>query len=86
MANDIHNEPVPPEIECVRSCLKVILEHWDNVQIVVSRFDADDEGDTDTFAAGSGNWHARMNMIRELIIKREEEVRELTRNSMKDND
>lgn len=66
------------DIEHVRRAVATLKEHFENVQVFVSRIldDGDDAGNTVSIQRGSGNWHARESQVREWVIENEERVRE----------
>ncbi len=74
------------DLKLVDKAIQDLSEHFDSVQIFVSRHLNDDEG-TATVAKGSGNWYARWGQTwrwvqtedeyeREQVRKREREKRE----------
>ena len=50
-----------------------LTEHWDVVQIITSRFNAD--GGTSNGAWGAGNWYARYGMLKAWVVREEEQFR-----------
>lgn len=50
-------------------------EHFDSVQIFVTRHEPEIEGGTITATRGCGNWHARFGQITEWLIVKEEDAR-----------
>jgi len=44
-----------------------LAEHFDSVQVLVSRLNPD--GTTQAFVRGSGNWYARQAVAREFITR-----------------
>lgn len=67
-----------PDLERLRDAANALGEHFDTVQILVTRHE---EGETGTVNAswGTGNWFARFGQVREWVIKSEERSRELIR-------
>lgn len=61
------------ESALVLSTAKSLAEHFDAVEIFVSRHDLDG---TRTICKGCGNWHARLGIVREWLINTEEQIRE----------
>lgn len=61
------------ESERVRQVAKDLAEHFDAVEILVSRHDSDG---TRTISKGAGNWHARLGLIREWTLNVEEQIRQ----------
>lgn len=61
----------------VLNAAKSLAEHFDAVEIFVSRHDG--SGGTRTIAKGSGNWHARLGIVREWLLVTEEQIRQESR-------
>ncbi len=59
------------------ACMR-LGEHFDTVQIFVTRHDNDDEG-TVTAHLGHGNWFARRGQISEWLMKSNERSKEIVR-------
>ena len=47
-------------------------EHFDTVQIFVTRHESGDKGGTLHNEAGVGNWYARYGQVREWVMQQEE--------------
>lgn len=60
--------------ERVLEAARNLAEHFDAVEILVTRRDGD--GSTRTIAKGCGNWHARLGVVREWLLNTEEQIRE----------
>lgn len=71
------------ESKLVLDAAKALGEHFDAVEILVSRHDADG---TRTVAKGCGNWHARLGVVREWLVNTEEQIREEGRNIARKDD
>lgn len=54
------------EQELVDHCKDKLLEHFDSVQIFVTRHSGQD-GDTAGYESGGGNFYARLGQVREWI-------------------
>ena len=54
------------EIQALNRARDALGEHWESVQIVVSRHDVS-TGETITRASGSGNFHARLGSVRTWV-------------------
>lgn len=63
-----------PGVQRINSALETLLEHFDSVQIIATRYDGD--GCTDAISRGRGNWSARYGSMRESVLKMEESMRE----------
>lgn len=50
-------------------------EHFDSVQVFVSRYEPNQEGGTMSLHLGQGNWFARFGQVKEWVVKREENAR-----------
>lgn len=62
------------ESEMVLATAKRLGEHFDAVEILVSRYDAEDG--TRIVAKGCGNWHARLGLVHEWKLNMDEQIRE----------
>lgn len=60
--------------ERVLACAKALGEHYDAVEILVSRHDGNNG--TRTICKGAGNRHARLGLVREWLLNTEEQIRE----------
>jgi len=58
--------------------VNALSDFFDTVQIFTTRHESNDIG-TIAFQRGSGNWYARFGQIKEWVIKREEETKEIIR-------
>lgn len=72
------NEREEAELEegekLLKECCAKLSEHWENVQIMVSRIN--EGGETFTqMTHGLGHWHARQNQAREWVLLGEEIMR-----------
>lgn len=67
------------ELEIIQQHVDALGEHFETVQIFVTRHDAAIEEGTISATLGSGNWLARYGQVREWIIKSDERARELVR-------
>lgn len=50
-------------------------EHFDTVQIFVTRYEPAEDGGTTNIHYGTGNWFARFGHVRDWIVKREEDAK-----------
>lgn len=66
-----------PEMDRLAKICEELGEHFDNIQIFVSRFDST-EGTT-SINYGSGNWHARRGHIQTWLTKEDERNRKEVR-------
>lgn len=69
------------DIERIESCLNQLREHFDTVQIFVTRQDQDG---TTTAATGVGNWMARYGQVRDWVDKEMEVSRVYARRKMEE--
>ena len=72
------------DIQRVQQALLVLGEHFDAVQIFVTRNTGEEDGNTVSLAMGAGNWFARYGHVREWIIKKDEEARADARKDSED--
>ncbi len=71
MTNDEEEKQVSKAVDALR-------EHFDSVQIFVTRHDGV-EVETGSITAGGGNWYARIGQIREWLARSDERTREYVR-------
>lgn len=69
------------ELNRVNECVKSLGEHFDTVQIFVSRHDHGEDKHTLTISLGAGNWYARYGQIVTWVKKCDEESRKEVRES-----
>lgn len=62
-------------IEIIRSHVARLLEHFDSVEIFVTRQDEESEA-TDAFNLGGGNLYARIGQIRQWLMMEDDRVHE----------
>ena len=72
-------EPKDADTEMVERHVRELGEHFDSVQILVSRHEPETEDGTISISNGSGNWFARYGQTREWLIKAEERTRDAVR-------
>lgn len=76
-------------VKHVRQAMDALREHFDNVQIFVSR-DSPENGPaaqfTENVQLGSGNWFARYGQVKAWTVQAEEELREECRPQVDDDD
>ena len=63
----------------LESATRSLGEHFDTVQIFVSRYDSSHNSDTINFTSGTGPWNQRHGQVREWVIRHDEMVREKAR-------
>jgi hypothetical protein len=69
-------EPLDPEVAIVQRHVEQLAEHFDTVQILVTRLDwEEDRGSTVNIARGTGNWFARYGQMKTFTIREEERER-----------
>lgn len=66
------NNPIPSEEQILDACVARLSEHYDAVEILVTRHD---NGKTKATSKGSGNWYARYGMAAEYVERMEEQIR-----------
>lgn len=62
------------EQEIVGRRVAELMEHFDAVQIFVTRYDAEREA-TRSVRLGDGNYFARYGMVREWVMQQEQDMR-----------
>ncbi len=65
----------------VRQHVQQLVEHFDTVQILVSRHMPAEKDGTVSIDQGAGNWFARRGQARDFILNGDEHVREHARRS-----
>lgn len=70
------------DIERVKRATKALGEHFDTVQIFVTRHEEGQEGGTVNVAWSQGNWFARYGQVREWVVKADERTRKSVREEM----
>lgn len=60
------------ELEMIRKHCETLSEHFDSVQIFVSRYE---DGNTVSVNDGMGNWFARLGQVQKWAEKQNEEAR-----------
>ncbi len=69
-------DSLDPEVAIVQRHVDQLGEHFDTVQILVTRLDYDkDRGCTVNIARGTGNWFARFAQAKTFVIREEERER-----------
>lgn len=63
------------DIEMLRKHLNELGEHFDSVQLFVTRHEPEIEQGTITLQMGIGNWFARYGQVTEWVIKKNESAR-----------
>jgi hypothetical protein len=67
------------DVELVRKHVQALGEHFDTVQILVTRHMPAEKNGTVSIEQGSGNWFARRGQARDFVINGDEHVREHAR-------
>lgn len=67
------------EIDMVEKVVNELGEHFDSVQILVSRYASGDEDGTVNISMGIGNWYARYGHVKEWCVKCDERTRKMIR-------
>lgn len=68
-----------PDLTRVTQHVDALADHFDTVQIFVSRHEAGAKDGTVNVALGAGNWFARYGQTKEWIVRREEDSRCMAR-------
>jgi len=63
------------ECKLVDKAVAELGEHFDTIQILVTRHASGDEGGTVNISIGVGNWFARYGQAKEWCLKAEERTR-----------
>jgi len=64
------------EAERLEKIRDELLEHYDSVQLFVTRYNGGDDGGTDRISIGGGNWFARYGQVRSWLLREEQETKE----------
>jgi hypothetical protein len=62
------------DMKRIKEAAASLGEHFDTVQIFVTRHDADSIGSVNA-TYGSGNWFARLGLVRDWLIRQDEFTR-----------
>lgn len=65
-----------PELELLERHINALAEHFDTVQIFVTRMDEKNSDNTVNACRGAGNWFARYGQVQEWLIKSDERTRQ----------
>lgn len=79
MADERMSSEGEADMERVEKCAQQLGEHFDTVQILVSRHEPGTEDGTVNISYGLGNWFARFGQVRDWLIKTDERTREYVR-------
>lgn len=63
----------------VQAAINLLIEHFDTVQIFVTKHEPISEQGTVSIAIGDGNWHARAGQVSDWLVKQEERTRQAVR-------
>lgn len=72
-------------MKCLDSHVSQLMEHFDAVQIFVSRYDGE-TGNTGSIHRGKGNWYARVGQVGEWLSEADEEARDGMRTHIGDDE
>jgi hypothetical protein len=75
------NNPEANEELILKNCVALLSEHYDAVEILVTRFE---DGTTKAHSKGAGNWYTRYGLAREYIERADEQMRIEKRNQHDD--
>ena len=73
------NKKSRQELDLVRQHVSQLSEHFDTVQIFVTRHEAMREDGTVNACCGAGNFYARLGQVREWSVKQDEVARDSMR-------
>lgn len=59
------------EMQRVKDACNVLIEHFDTVQIFVTRYAPEEDCGTVNINYGAGNWFARYGQVCEWLVKQE---------------
>jgi hypothetical protein len=62
-------------VQVVQRAVDALSEHFDSVQVFVSRHDGERPDQTLTIQIGAGNWFTRLGQVRDWLIKQDELAR-----------
>lgn len=68
-----------PDLDKVKRACEQLIEHFDTVQVFVTRHEAGQAGGTINVQFGLGNWYARSGQVHSWLVKNNEEDRETCR-------
>lgn len=77
MSNDEQQREA--DVEMLRNACEALGDHFDSVQIFVTRHMPAEADGTRIVNYGSGNWFARYGQVRHWVIEHEEQARESVR-------
>jgi hypothetical protein len=64
-----------PDMELVKKACQTLMEHFDSVQIFVTRHEPYESEGTVNISYGDGNWFTRYGQVKEWTIKTEERTK-----------
>lgn len=67
------------DIALIQQSLDVLGEHFDSVQVFVTKHDQGQSDGTVCINLGAGNWYARYGQVKEWMVKQDEEARKHVR-------
>lgn len=73
------SEEADRDMGLVRKHMEALSEHFETVQIFVTRHEPATENGTIGVNMGLGNWYARYGQVRESLVKEDEEFRKNVR-------
>lgn len=59
------------QLKRVQTAVDLLGEHFDTVQVFVTRHEPAEAGGTETVNLGCGNWYARYGQVVEWIVKQD---------------
>jgi hypothetical protein len=71
------------DIQRVREAIVTLGEHFDTVQVFVTRHEAGESDGTEHIGLGAGNFFARYGQIHQWMAANDQEARELTKRQIR---
>lgn len=65
----------PTKEKILDDAAKMLMRHFDSVQIICTMMDPNGTGTTSGISSGAGNWYARYGSTKDWVERQEEEFR-----------
>ena len=75
MSDESNSKLEAEDIKTVDAHIDQLMEHFDSVQIMVTRHMPTELDGTVQISRGAGNWYARYGQVREFLIIEDERIR-----------
>lgn len=69
------DEELDADVRKLDNHIAALMEHFDTVQILCTRYDSKDKSTTQV-SRGAGNWYARTGQMQEFLLKADTETQE----------